>query len=117
MLTAIGMWICLILAGISFLVCYSNDATFLGCIIALVFIGLGRLIFSLAPKDFQQAVNDNLTQEREKELNGGCTCPNCGMNAGYEISLLRKEAHYEEFGLNSVMIGKNYECYNCGHMW
>lgn len=115
--TAIGMWICLILAVISFLVGVINGADFIGCVVGLVFVCLGIAIFNSAPPEFKQAVKDLQEKETQEKLNGGCKCPNCGMNAGYEISLLRKEGHLEEYGLDSMLIGKNYECYNCGHKW
>lgn len=115
--TAIGMWICVILAVISFLVCVSNEATFIGCIVGLVFVFLGMAIFNSAPTELKQAVFDLQEKERQEKLNGGCKCPKCGMNAGYKISPLRKEGHLEEYGLDSMLIGKNYECFNCRHMW
>lgn len=107
----------MILAIISFLAGVSNGAEFIGCIVGFVFICLGIAIFNSAPAEFRQSVVDLQAKEKQEKLNGGCKCPNCGMNAGYKISLLRKEGHLEEYGLDSMLIGKNYECVNCGHRW
>lgn len=68
MRTAIGMWICVILAFASFFAGIMHDHEFIGCIAGLFFVFLGFKIFNNLPKEFRDAVHELQKQEEnEKE--------------------------------------------------
>lgn len=55
--------------------------------------------------------------EKQRKLENGYKCPNCGMKAGYPISKVSKSVSVGTMGLASNKIGKTYKCENCKYMW
>lgn len=55
--------------------------------------------------------------EKQRKLENGYKCPNCGMKAGYPISKMSKSVSVGTMGLASNKIGKTYKCENCKYMW
>lgn len=56
-------------------------------------------------------------REKQRKLENGYKCPNCGMKAGYLISKVSKSVSVGTMGLASNKIGKTYKCENCKYMW
>ena len=56
-------------------------------------------------------------REKQRKLENGYKCPNCGMKAGYPISKVSKSVSVGTMGLASNKIGKTYKCENCKYMW
>ena len=56
-------------------------------------------------------------REKQRKLENGYKCPNCGMKAGYPISKVSKSVSVGTLGLASNKIGKTYKCENCKYMW
>ncbi len=115
--TAIGMWICVILAFASFFTGVMNDHPFIGCIVGLFFVFWGMKIFNDSPEEFKKEVGEVQRQEEYKKLHGGYKCPNCEMMAGHKISAVSKGASIGVFGIASNKLGKTYKCENCKYMW
>ena len=56
-------------------------------------------------------------REKQRKLENGYKCPNCGMKAGYPISKVSKSVSVGTMGLAINKIGKTYKCENCKYMW
>ena len=115
--TAIGMWICVILAFVSFFAGIMNDHGFIGCIVGLFFVFLGMKVFNDAPEEFKKEVGELQKQEEYKKMHGGYKCPSCGMMAGHKIGAVSKGASIGLLGIASDKLGKTYKCENCKYMW
>ena len=115
--TAIGMWICVILAFVSFFGGIMNDHGFLGCVVGLFFVFLGMKVFNDAPDDFKKEVGELQKKEEYQKLHGGYKCPSCGMMAGHKIGAVSKGASIGMLGIASDKLGKTYKCENCKYMW
>ena len=122
--TAIGMWICLILAIVSFIGgLAAADAIGVGLAVLLAFGGagfflwLGMKTFNEAPEDLRRAVGENLKEEEYKKMNCGYKCPSCGRKAGHPLNQFTKGLSVGALGLASNKIGKTYQCANCDYMW
>lgn len=118
---SIGGLITLIVGIILWIYVTINSSVIMGFIIFAFFVWLGyTIINSVSDKTKQEVVEINKAKEEQKkhqELHGGYKCPNCGKNAGHEITIIKKSASIGVFGLASNKIGKNYECKNCGYKW
>lgn len=115
--TAIGMWVCLILAIVSFFGWVLGGHTFIGCIVGLFFVFLGFKVFNDAPEEFKKEVYDLQKQEEYNKLHGGYKCPSCGMMAGHKIGAVSKGASIGMLGIASDKLGKTYKCESCKYMW
>lgn len=115
--TAIGMWICAILAFVSLFVGIMNDHVFIGCIVGMFFVFLGMKIFNDAPEEFRKEFYELQKQEEYKKMHGGYKCPNCGMMAGHKIGAVSKGISIGMLGIASNKLGKTYKCENCKYMW
>lgn len=117
MRTAIGMWICVILALASFFVGIINDHEFIGLIVGLFFVFLGMAVFNHAPEEFKKQVGELQKQEKYKKMHSGYKCPSCGMMAGHKIDAVSKGVSISILGIASDKLGKTYKCENCKYMW
>lgn len=115
--TVIGMWICVILAFVSFFEESMNGHIFTGCIVGLFFVFLGMIIFNNAPEEFKKEVGELQKQEEYKKMHGGYKCPSCGMMAGHKIGTISKSTSIGLLGMASDKLGKTYKCENCKYMW
>jgi hypothetical protein len=115
--TAIGMWICLILSVVSFLVILINGSFIGAVVVAFIFVIIGITIFNTAPEEQRKRVADGLEYEKYQKMNSGYKCPSCGKMAGHEIGALSKSVSVGTMGLASNKIGKTYKCANCDYMW
>lgn len=118
----LGLWICIILAAVVFFSVILNDGSpLIACLLSIGLNLLGVWFFRHGPKDFQESVVAEQRrfeeEHKEKMLNGGYKCPNCGKAAGHPIGAVGKGISVGAFGLASNKIGKAYKCANCGYMW
>lgn len=118
----LGLCMCIILAVVVFFAVIQNDGSpLIACILSIGLNLLGVWFSRHGPKDFQESVAAEQRrfeeEHKEKMLNGGYKCPNCGKAAGHPIGVVGKGISVGAFGLASNKIGKAYKCANCGYMW
>ena len=115
--TIIGMYLCIILAFVSFFYFIMNEAVIVGIISMIVFCAIGLIIFNNGPEELKDQVQEEQRQKEYRKMNGGYRCPSCGKMAGHPIGMLDKGISVGTLGLASNKIGKTYKCANCGYMW
>ena len=116
--SAAGMWICIILAGVVFFSIVLNDGShLLACVLSIGLNLLGVWFYQHGPKGLHNDVAAEQRRKLEKRMTGGYKCPSCGKFAGHPIGVIDKGFSIGTFGLASNKVGKTYKCENCGYMW
>ncbi len=116
--SAAGMWICIILAGVVFFSITLNDGSpLLACVLSIGLNLLGVWFYQHGPKGLHDDVAAEQRRKLEERMTGGYKCPNCGKFAGHPIGVIDKGFSIGTLGLASNKVGKTYKCENCGYMW